>query len=86
MMRPVRHRQDRAAPGLLVGFFAATVVMVLAVVAIGRTGSDWSDIGAILLLIALAGLVLAAIRRQLREEEQPESDDAAGPPGNEKRT
>ena len=86
MMRPLRYRQDRAAPGLLVGFFAATVVMVLAVVAIGRTGSDWSDVGAILLLIALAGLVLAAIRRLLREQEQPGSDDAAEPPVNEERT
>ena len=65
------------APGLLVAFFAATVAMVLAVVAIGRTGSDWSDAGAILLLIALVGLVLAAIRRRLGEQDQPATDDVA---------
>jgi hypothetical protein len=60
-------RRDGAAPGLLVAFFAATVVTVLAVVLLLQDGARWVDFAAIALLIAVAGLFLTAIGRQAGE-------------------
>jgi hypothetical protein len=55
------------APSLLIAFFAATVSMVCAVVVIGRTHSDWADIGAVALLVGLVAVMGAMIARQLRD-------------------
>jgi hypothetical protein len=57
---------DSAAPWLLPSFIAAVLAMVGAVVVIGRTGSDWADVGAIALLLVLTGLLGAMIARRLR--------------------
>ena len=68
-------RRDSAAPGLLVAFFAATLVMVLALVLLLRNGSDWVDFVAIGLLIGVAALVLMATGREIGQEEPPGDDD-----------
>ena len=55
-------------PALLPLFFAGTVVMVLAVVAMAHLDNDWADAGAVLVLVAIAGLLLLAIGRQMTDE------------------
>ena len=62
-------KPDRAAPGLLVAFFAATVVTVLAVVLLLQDGARWVDFAAIALVIAVTALFLTAIGRQAGEQE-----------------
>ena len=59
--------RSTGAPALLIAFFAATVAMVCAVVVIGRTHSDWADIGAVALLVGLVAVMGAMIARQLRD-------------------
>ena len=61
---------------LLVAFFTATLVMVLAVVLLLRGGSDWVDFVALGLLLAVTAVVLVVIRSEVREEEPP-SDGGA---------
>jgi hypothetical protein len=56
---------------LLVAFFTATLVMVLAVVLLLRGGSDWVDFAALGLLLAVTAVVLYVIRSEIREEEPP---------------
>jgi membrane protein implicated in regulation of membrane protease activity len=68
-------RRDSAAPGLLVAFFAATLAMVVALALLLRGGSDWFDFIAIALVLAVAGVVLRTIGRELREEEPPSDDE-----------
>jgi hypothetical protein len=62
---------------LLVTFFTATLVMVLAVVLLLRGGSDWVDFAALGLLLAVTAVVLVVIRSEIREEE-PAGDGEAG--------
>ena len=59
-LRPRRtpRASERAAPGLLLVFFAATALMVGAVMLVLWTDSAWVDAGAIVLLLALLGLVV----------------------------
>jgi hypothetical protein len=73
--RPFRNAPESAAPRLLVGFFAATLAMVLALVFLLRDESDWVDFVAIGLLIAVSALLLVVLDRQLGEQEPPEDDD-----------
>jgi hypothetical protein len=63
---------------LLVAFFTATLVMVLAVVLLLRGGSDWVDFVALGLLLAVTAVVLVVIGSEIREEEPP-GDGGAGP-------
>jgi hypothetical protein len=69
--RRLLRRNDSAAPPLLPMFLAAMLVMVGAVVVVGRTGSDWADVGAVALLFATLGLLVAAILRRLRDDDPP---------------
>jgi hypothetical protein len=62
---------------LLVTFFTATLVMVLAVVLLLRGGSDLVDFVALGLLLAVTAVVLVVIRSEIREEEPP-GDGRAG--------
>ena len=68
-------RREGGAPGLLVAFFAATLAMVLALVALLRSTDDWVDFAAIALVCAFAAAVLILQLRELREEEPPGEDD-----------
>lgn len=77
MNRPVQ-RPDRAAPALLLAFVAAVLPVVAAVVAIGRTDSDWADV-AVVLMLGMLALVMAMIRRYLREDDPSSPDDAGAP-------
>jgi membrane protein implicated in regulation of membrane protease activity len=65
-------RRDSAAPGLLVAFFVATLVMVVAIVLLLQDGARWVDFAAIALLIAVAAVLLAAIGRKASEQEPPD--------------
>ena len=67
-------QRDRAAPGLLVVFFAATLAMVLVVVVLLRGTSDWVDFAAIALLFAVAAVLLIFQMRALRDEDQDDGD------------
>jgi hypothetical protein len=68
--RALTRREPGAAPALLPTFFAATVTMVAAIVAIGRIDSDWADLVAIALVLVAVGLLMAAIQRLLRDHER----------------
>jgi hypothetical protein len=61
--RTLPSREDGGAPWLLLMFFAATLAMLCAIVAIGRTDSDWVEAGAIVLLLALLALLTQSLRR-----------------------
>jgi hypothetical protein len=67
MRRATPEHPEDGAPALLLAFFLATVTMIGAVVAIGRTDSDWADAAAIALLLGLVALMGAMIRRVLRD-------------------
>jgi hypothetical protein len=54
---------------LLFAFLAATLAMVGAVVVIGRTSSDWADVGAFALLLGLVAAMGAMLGRLLRDRE-----------------
>jgi hypothetical protein len=62
-------RPDSAAPGMLIVFIGSILVMVLAIVVIGRTGSEWADIGAVVLLLGITAALGAVIARALRDDE-----------------
>jgi phosphate/sulfate permease len=62
---------DQGAPSLLVMFAIGTLTGLGAVVAIGRIGDDWGDVGAIVLVLVLIALLGLAIARQLRDEDDP---------------
>jgi hypothetical protein len=64
-----------AAPSLLVAFFAATLLMVLALALLFRDADDWTDFVAVGLLVAVSALFLAALGRQLGDQEPPEDDE-----------
>jgi membrane protein implicated in regulation of membrane protease activity len=66
---------DRAAPGLLLAFFGATLVMVLAVVLLLQDGARWVDFAAIALLIVVAGAFLRAIVRLAGDGESPDDPE-----------
>lgn len=68
-------RRDSAAPTLLVAFFAATMVMVIAVVVLLRGTHDWVDFVAIALLFLIAAALFVLQMRELAEEEPPSEDD-----------
>lgn len=59
---------------LLPGFFLATVVMVLAVVALVRIDSPLGDAGVFVLALGFAGILMIAIRRLL-DEGTPAGDE-----------
>jgi hypothetical protein len=69
-------RRDDATPQLLLAFLAGTLAMVLAIAELGRADGDWVDFVAIGLLLALGGLVLTLIGRELGEQAQPGDHDA----------
>ncbi len=56
-------------PALLTRFVLCSLAIVLAVVAIGRTGSDVADVVAVALLLGFLGLLMSGIRALLRDEE-----------------
>lgn len=60
-----------AAPPLLPGFLVAMLAIVGAVVVVGKTDSGWADAGAIALLLATLGLLVAAILRRLDDDDPP---------------
>jgi hypothetical protein len=62
---------DQGAPSLLVMFFIGTLTVLGAVVAIGRIGDGWGDVGAIAVVLALVLLLGVAIARQLSDEDDP---------------
>ena len=82
--RTPNRRPTGAAPVMLPTFFIGTAAMVVAVVAIGRSGSDLADVGAFALLLALAGLLMVAIAHRLRDE--PPTDESEPDAPNEDRT
>jgi two-component system NarL family sensor kinase len=59
--------EEHDAPGLLLVFFAATALMVGAVMLVLWTDSPWVDAGAVALLLALLGLVVDVTLRALRD-------------------
>ena len=75
--RPRRRPTQSAAPVLLPTFFVAIVAVVLAVIALNRIQSGVADTAAVLLIVLLAGLLLAAILRLLRQD----GDDRQDRPG-----
>jgi membrane protein implicated in regulation of membrane protease activity len=68
-------RSDRAAPGLLLAFFAATLVMVVAVVLLLQDPARWVDFAAVALLVVVAGVFLWAIVRVAGEGEGPDEPE-----------
>ena len=62
---------DQGAPSLLALFVLGTVTVIGAVVAIGRIGDDWGDVGAIVLVLVIVSLLGVAIARQLRDDGDP---------------
>jgi hypothetical protein len=71
---------ERAAPGLLVMFLAATLVIVAAVVAIGLTDSDWLLAGAIVLLALALAVLLATLHRLLLDGDASPSNGGTAQP------
>jgi hypothetical protein len=74
----MRHRfkkRDTAAPVLLPTFFAATLVIVAAVIAMARIDNDAADFAAIALVVVTLGLLMREISRQLAEDEPGSSAD-----------
>jgi energy-converting hydrogenase Eha subunit A len=67
-------RRDSAAPVLLPTFTLAVMAIVLAVVVIGRTGSDLADVGAVVLLLAAVAALGVAIGRRL-DDQEPDTPD-----------
>jgi len=52
-------------------FVIGTLTVLGAVVAIGRIGDDWGDVGAIVVVLVLVSLLGLAIARQLNDEDDP---------------
>jgi hypothetical protein len=69
-----RRRPDTAAPVLLPTFVAATLAMVGAVVAIAAIDSDWADLVAIAILVAVLALLLHGLMRRIDEDEPDEGE------------
>jgi two-component system NarL family sensor kinase len=61
---------DRAAPGLLLVFFAAAALMIGTVMLVAWSDSPWVDAGAAALLLALLALVVDATLRALRDGDE----------------
>ena len=77
---PRRPAPEHAAPGLLLVFCAATALMVGAVMLVLWTDDAWVDAGAVVLLLALLGLVArrhaaGAARRRRRRVRRPAGAD-----------
>jgi hypothetical protein len=70
-------RPDGSTPILLPSFFVAMLAVVAAIVVIGRTGSDLADVGAVVLLLLAAGLMMVAVARLLGK--QPPEDGPGDP-------
>ena len=67
----MRQTPDEGAPSLLAMFVAGTLVVLGAVVALGHSRDDWADVGAAVLVVAVLALLMFAIFRQLRDDEDP---------------
>jgi hypothetical protein len=67
--RSHRRRGDGTGAALLPTFFAGTLAMVLAVVAMARIDNGWADLAAVALLVIVTGVLLAAIGRRLGDDE-----------------
>jgi hypothetical protein len=67
-------RQDGGGPALLPTFFAGTLAMVLAVVAIARIDNDWADLVAVAVLGAVTSALLLAVARRLRDDDGGENE------------
>lgn len=65
-------RRERSSPILLPSFVVAMLAVVVAIVVIGRTGSDLATIGAVAVLLLATGVMMVAIAKPLGE--QPPSD------------
>jgi hypothetical protein len=61
--------RDEGAPGLLVMFVAGTLTVVAGVVAIGHFHDDWADAGTVVLMLVVLALLMLAILRALRDED-----------------
>jgi hypothetical protein len=73
MAKPCRRfdrRPEPSSPILLPGFFACMLAVFAAVVAIGGTESDLADIGACVLLVLTAGVMLFALRWRLDDDAE----------------
>jgi len=76
-----RHRarsRRSAAPVLLPTFVVGIGAVVLAVLALNHFQSGLADAGAVLLVVLLAGLLLAAILRLVGQEGDDPRDGAGG--------
>ncbi len=78
---PRRPAPEHAAPGLLLVFAAAAALMVGAAMLVVWTDDAWVDVGAVVLLLALLGLVLGVTLRALRDDGDGESADRPAPTG-----
>ena len=65
----MRERPDDGAPALLAMFVAGTLTVIGAVVAIGRIDSDWADVGAIALVLAVLAMLIAVIAAALGDDD-----------------
>jgi hypothetical protein len=77
LSRRFHRRRDGSTPILLPSFFGAMLVVVAAIAVMGRTGSDLADVGAVVLLVLAAGLLMVALARILGE--QPPEDEPGDP-------
>jgi hypothetical protein len=75
MKRPPRSPADSATPPLLGLFLAATLAIVAAVAAIGRSDSDWAVAGAMALLLGTLAFVVGGILRRLGDDEPTAPED-----------
>jgi hypothetical protein len=65
----MRQTRDEGAPGLLAMFVAGTLTVIGAVVAIGRIDSDWADLGAVALVLAVLAVLMITIAGQLGDDD-----------------
>jgi hypothetical protein len=67
----MRQMPDEGAPTLLAMFVAGALTVLGAVIALGHFHDDWADAGALVLMLAVLGLLMLAIFRALRDDEDP---------------
>ena len=62
---------DEGAPTLLAMFVAGTLTVLGAIVALAHFHDDWADAGALVLMLVVLCLLMVAIFRELRDDEDP---------------